>query len=382
MSEKYQGSHQSHDKREVTSLVPAPAPRPMAPGFRSREEWDNFQWLVVRAFKNRLANIQVKDEEGAIVLALKGRELGLEPVYALSQIYLVNGKAGLQSEVMRALVYRKYPNAVIRVVTPIDKRHLECTIEAARAPSDVVQQFSFTMEDAARAGMVRKQGERFIASPGKQVWDQYPQDMLVGRATSRAIRFLWPECVMGMGYTPEELQEAAPVNSGREVSQIDAAFDARPSSAPRAEEPASLPPAEERLDNMFAMKMEPNGEMVPVSMEEVRKRPEDVVARPPAELPAEELFPFEKPPSPAVRAPEPVAAPIPKAVARIEILPPQGERQYVIKFGRNIGKTFPELGVEKCRAYLVQVQNQSKKGEGNPAITELISELEKYLKGK
>lgn len=187
---------------ESVTTTKAITPR-LPPGFSSIQEWEGFERTVQLAFENRKTNAQSLRE--ALILALKGKEIGLGPMYSLSQIFVVGGKAGLQAEAMRALVYRKYPKAKMIIVTPIEKRHLECKIVAAREDGQEME-FLFTMEDAVRAGLVTVDPDGNYVGKN-QSWSKYPQDMLTGRATSRAVRFLFPECVMGIGYVPEELHE-------------------------------------------------------------------------------------------------------------------------------------------------------------------------------
>ena len=165
------------------------------PTFESRSEWEGFQQQVTRAFDTGLLPDSVKNPQQAIILAAKGREMGLEPLYALSVLYLIHNKPALEGEAMLGLTLRKYPNAQIQWV---EQSHKRACLKMGR-PGGQLSEFEFTVEDAKRAGLISKINEdgTVTASGGKQVWSQYTKDMLMWRAVARAIRFLFPECIQG-----------------------------------------------------------------------------------------------------------------------------------------------------------------------------------------
>lgn len=132
----------------------------------------------------------IKSVEAAFATMLKGLELGLPPMYSLQQVYLVRGKASIQTEAMLSLVARS------GVVT---WEILENTIEVAtvrikRKDTGIDFTYSFTREMAERAGLWNGQGP----------WKQYPEVMLYNRAMSTALRRACPDLIAGV-YTPDEL---------------------------------------------------------------------------------------------------------------------------------------------------------------------------------
>lgn len=143
----------------------------------------------------------------AITIAWKGRELGLPPLQAFSSISVINGKPVLSAELMLALVYQRYPQALVEFKTPPEKQNLECTLAMAR-PNHKPQEFRFTIEDAKRAGIY------------KNAWLTYPQALLRARAISAAVRAVFPDVLMG-GYTPEEMGENAPLEGSLELHEDD-----------------------------------------------------------------------------------------------------------------------------------------------------------------
>jgi hypothetical protein len=219
MSEnKYTGSQLSKDTRPVTDLVPKP---PVPPTFKDRAEYEGFQVPVVNAYRAGLLPESIKSEQAAIVIALKGRELGLEPMYALSTIYLVHGKPGLEGEAMLALARRKYPNLHVRWV---ELTHEKATLEIGLS-KDAASTFTWTVQDALRAGLITKINSdgTVVGARGKEVWAQYTRKMLAWRVISEAITLVAPEAIQGC-LTREELTSAVPAVETVDVKKLNAEF--------------------------------------------------------------------------------------------------------------------------------------------------------------
>jgi hypothetical protein len=150
----------------------------------------------------------------AVVVAMKGRELGVPMMQAFSQINVINGKPAISAELMLALIYRAHPKAEISFPVYTDTK---CAIKARRPGAEDYTTFEFTIEDAKRAQLV-KQG-----SP----WEKYPRAMLRSRAVSEMARSLFPDAIMGCSYTPEELGQE--VNEDGEVIEVqNQAVDTKP----------------------------------------------------------------------------------------------------------------------------------------------------------
>lgn len=145
--------------------------------------------LLPESYRKQPANVLVAIETADA--------LGISPMQALQGITVIKGKMTMSSELMRALVLRAGHQLRVDVLT-----ENECRMVAARKEwPDDVQAFTFTMQDAQRAGLT-----------GSQTYKQHPKAMLLARCTSLACRAVFPDVIAGVSYAPEELEhEPAPV---------------------------------------------------------------------------------------------------------------------------------------------------------------------------
>lgn len=194
--------------------------------FPSPQEFNVLKEFGSMAVKSGLLPTSINTPEKAVIIALKGREIGIPPLQAFSGISVVQGKPTMSSELMLALIYRDIPGVVIDYIETSDKA---CIIEAKR-PGGRPTRFSFTLEDAKRAGLL-----------GKGPWLSYPAAMLRARCISAMARAVFPDALAGISYTPEEL--GAPVNE--EGAVIDVQHAKRVHEAPAVQMAAEQvgPPA-------------------------------------------------------------------------------------------------------------------------------------------
>ncbi len=170
----------------------------------SGQEWMLIKEQASLVVKTGFLPSAIKTPEQAIAVALKGRELGVPMMQAFAHIHIIEGKPSISSELMLALIYRNVSSAIINFVQTDDKA---CVIHAARSSGQGASKFSFTIEDAKRAGVT-----------GKSNWVKYPAAMLRARAISAMARAVFADAIMGCSYTPEEL--GAEVNEDGEVIEI------------------------------------------------------------------------------------------------------------------------------------------------------------------
>lgn len=346
MSEKYVGSNLSNDPREVKDLVPK---KPVPPGFSSREEFEGFQHTITSARSSGLIPKSYDTNEKAIIGALKGRELGLEPLYALSVIYIVNGVPALEGEVMLALVLKRYPKAQIKWIEATEK---VAVVEMGREGGPL-SRFTFTIEEAMRAGIIVKINENgtVVAARGKEVWEKYTADMLVWRTVARAVRRMFPECIMGC-LTPDEASSPEPVEIKVTARELDDAFkqpEVKTIESPKIEtvwQPETKAIETEPLTSRMAPSHQ---EMVDHAILESAKEESKPT------LPESELFDWEK-----------------KKIIK--------DGSYMIRFGSLMGKRLDELHENELRSYLLQLKKQNEKMNGKDVqVSELIKKISDFL---
>jgi hypothetical protein len=125
-----------------------------------------------------------------MVKALFCMENGL-PLTAARGLYFVNGKLGIESGVIAAMLRQ-------HVDYDYDIKRLDpqgCTIAISRY-GDIIGEASFTMDDAERAGLAQKNNYR-----------SYPEDMFFAKAITRAQRRYAPDVFGAPVYSGEGMQD-------------------------------------------------------------------------------------------------------------------------------------------------------------------------------
>jgi hypothetical protein len=133
----------------------------------------------------------VKSAAQAIVKVLAGREIGLSPLESMMGLYIVKNRVAASAKVISSLIKKskKYDYQIAK----LDNE--ECTILFfnLEAESLEIGQSTFTIKDAARAGIVNGTN-----------WKNYPKNMLFARAISNGARWYCPDVYCG--YIQEELE--------------------------------------------------------------------------------------------------------------------------------------------------------------------------------
>jgi len=136
---------------------------------------------------------------------VRGMEVGLAPMQALSSIAVINGRATLWGDAIPALVQRAGHHIDVDYEGAGDTLTAVATLTRGDTKKQIVRRFS--MADAKRAGLLGKQGP----------WQQYPQRMIAHRARSWAVRDGAADALMGMqiaeetsDYGPEKARDVTP----------------------------------------------------------------------------------------------------------------------------------------------------------------------------
>lgn len=139
--------------------------------------------LVPKDFVNNAGNI--------LVAVQWGMELGLQPMQAMQNIAVINGRPSLWGDAVLALV--KASPLCEYVVEEVGDDKAVCRVKRRGEPEQIR---TFSMVDAEKAGLKGKQGP----------WSQYPKRMMQMRARSWAVRDVFPDVLRGMPIA-EELQD-------------------------------------------------------------------------------------------------------------------------------------------------------------------------------
>lgn len=146
--------------------------------------------------------------QGAIKI-LAGREVGLSPMQAINSFYFVNGKLGMMTQAMAALIKKsgKYDYQIINQTTE------SCTVVFFKinGEKEKLGESTFDKKMAAGAGIINK-----------DIWKNYPINMYFNRALANGARWYCPDAISGF-YTVEELRDLEPdVEVKKDVIEITA----------------------------------------------------------------------------------------------------------------------------------------------------------------
>lgn len=127
--------------------------------------------------------------ESVLACILYGAEMGIGPMQSLNSIHVIEGRASMSPELMRAMVARHGHR-----IDVIENSSEACEMKGIRHDTGSTATVKWTMADAKKAGLT-----------GKTNWDRYPRAMLMARCTSELCRILFPDIIAGLSYTPEEV---------------------------------------------------------------------------------------------------------------------------------------------------------------------------------
>jgi hypothetical protein len=145
---------------------------------------------VPERFRNKPADI--------LSAVLIGKELGIQPMEAISSLYLVNGTVSMSGKLMSALVHRAGHQLEVHITKT--KSTVTCFRRQPDGELMEVGSISFGAEEAKLAGLDQK--DTYLA---------YPTIMWTWRAISQACRIYFADVLSGVAYVPEEVDVEAPV---------------------------------------------------------------------------------------------------------------------------------------------------------------------------
>jgi len=144
----------------------------------------------------------IGDASAVMTIMLSARELGISPMSAINGgLNIIQGKVEISARLMNAMIRRAGHS-----IQTIECSEVSCKIRGKRRDSGDVEEASFTLDEAKRAGLVKSGGG----------WTKYPSDMLYARTLSRLARRLFPD-VIGCAYVEGEIGDSRGFKTTDEV---------------------------------------------------------------------------------------------------------------------------------------------------------------------
>lgn len=196
-----------------------------------------------------------------------GAQIGLNPLLAVQNIAVVNGKPSVYGDALTAIAqghpetevyedgYREDGTAFCRIVRQSKKGRREVYRE-------------FSVEMAKKAGLW-----------GRNTWAQYPERMLLWRARGYAVRDIYADALMGL-VSFEEAQDQPSQPMDRDVTP--------PAQADSSEAPA--PKKKSSKADAIKNKVKPQEEAVEIDQEADSESQEEVILTPPEPIENEEVY--------------------------------------------------------------------------------------------
>jgi len=194
-----QTAAQAPAKAQITTggALAALVPQSLDDAFRLAKALSSAGGMVPECYRGQ--------PEMAMAAIIRGMEVGLNPMQALSSIAVINGRASLWGDAMPALVQRAGHHIDVDYEGEGDALTAVATLTRGDTGRKVVRRFG--LADAKRAGLAGKAGP----------WQQYPQRMIAHRARAWAIRDGAADALMGMqiaeevsDYGPEKARDVTP----------------------------------------------------------------------------------------------------------------------------------------------------------------------------
>lgn len=197
-------------------------------------------------------------QEATMAAIVRGMEIGLAPMQALSNIAVINGRACIWGDAIPAIIQRAGHHIDVEIEGEGDSTVAIATLERGDTGKVITRRFS--VDDAKKANLWGKKGP----------WQQYPRRMLAHRARGWVARDGAADALMGLqiaeevsdyappkDITPQTGGFAAKAQAARETPQEPTpAEDAQvlpdePENAPETQESADPAPIEGEIVNEF-----------------------------------------------------------------------------------------------------------------------------------
>lgn len=190
------------------------------------------QWAEAVAQAGDLIPKAFRDRARVLVAIQYGAMLDVNPIVAMNEIHVIEGTPTMSAHLMAGVVRRAGHKVRIRSTGTWEAGDFAATVTIIRSDDPEPFVATWTKERAQRAGLL-----------GKNNWKNYPEAMCKARATTECARDAASEALMGIKYSPEEL-DAVVNEQGDPIDLTATAIDRTP---PRGQQqPAPEPRVDER----------------------------------------------------------------------------------------------------------------------------------------
>jgi hypothetical protein len=135
-------------------------------------------------------------EADVLLVMMTGAEIGLTTMQSLRNIYVVEGRIGMSAALIRGRC-QKHAECELFEIAEADGAH--AVVEVKKRGWSERRLVSWSLEDAERAGLLKDDRP-------DSLWQRWPQEMCVARATTRAASMYFPDITAGL-LSEEELRD-------------------------------------------------------------------------------------------------------------------------------------------------------------------------------
>src|SRR5665213_1558285 len=157
-----------------------------------------------------------KNGADLMVVALRGRELGVSLGQAIQGMFPMKGRLGYMGGFLLSVVKTKLPSAEIRIKESSKEK---CVLEFRRAKEDEYQTEEFSMQEVESCNYNKNPvkdkttGYQKTDASGHAIWELKgpwgdPKNMLYWRCVSRTVNRHFPDVFGSQVYTADELSDA------------------------------------------------------------------------------------------------------------------------------------------------------------------------------
>lgn len=165
-------------------------------GLPDEKSWKLLEMQAKSLIESGLLPDEIKKPSQAIVIMLKGREVGLSALEALEHIHVIKGRPFLGYKAMLMLIMRKFPATQIEWIKSDEEA---CVISVHRPGQKKPKRTEFTIEMAEKWGLT--EGTR------GHNWRTQPHNMLVARCVSIMARTQFSDALGSLSVSLEESED-------------------------------------------------------------------------------------------------------------------------------------------------------------------------------